>query len=63
MGFDPIGSEDLSAVRSFFRRFPGDGWQVLTDFIPESLTDLRGRRAFFASDSSAFRSRQAGFHL
>jgi cyclic 2,3-diphosphoglycerate synthetase len=46
---DPAGSENLSALRSHIRRFLGDARHIVTDFIPEPLADVRGRRAFFAT--------------
>jgi cyclic 2,3-diphosphoglycerate synthase len=41
------GPEDFSALRPHLRRFLGDARYLITDFIPEPLAEVRGRRAFF----------------
>jgi cyclic 2,3-diphosphoglycerate synthetase len=43
------GPKDLSALRPHLQRFLGDTRYLVTDFIPEPLGDVRGRRVFFAT--------------
>ena len=43
------GPEHLSVLRSHIRRFHDDSRQILTDFIPVPLEDVRGERVFFAT--------------
>jgi cyclic 2,3-diphosphoglycerate synthase len=49
MATGPVGSENLSELRPHLQRSLGDSRYVVTDFIPEPLADVRGRRAFFAT--------------
>lgn len=50
MTTDPVaGHEHLSALRSQVRRFLDDSRQILTDFIPVPLADVRGERVFFTT--------------
>ena len=44
-----IGHENLSALRSHVRRFLDDSRQIVTDFIPVPLEDVRGERVFFTT--------------
>ena len=47
---EPIaGQEHLSALRSHIRRFVDDPRQIVTDFIPMPLADVRGERVFFTT--------------
>jgi cyclic 2,3-diphosphoglycerate synthetase len=43
----PSGLENLSALRSHVQRYQADARQIITDFIPVPLADVRGRKAFF----------------
>ena len=47
MASGPSGLENLSALRPHVQRFQADARQIITDFIPVPLADVRGRRAFF----------------
>jgi cyclic 2,3-diphosphoglycerate synthetase len=47
MGAGPSGLENLSVLRSHVRRYQADAREILTDFNPVPLADVRGRRAFF----------------
>jgi cyclic 2,3-diphosphoglycerate synthetase len=47
MGTSPSGLENLSALRSHVQRYQADARQIITDFIPVPLADVRGRKAFF----------------
>ncbi|HEV8564714.1 MAG TPA: 2,3-diphosphoglycerate synthetase [Actinomycetota bacterium] len=47
MGTSPSGLENLPVLRSHVQRFQADARQIITDFIPVPLADVRGRRAFF----------------
>jgi cyclic 2,3-diphosphoglycerate synthetase len=49
MATGPAGSENLSELRPHLQRSLGDSRYVVTDFIPEPLADVRGRRVFFAT--------------
>jgi cyclic 2,3-diphosphoglycerate synthetase len=50
MATDPVaGHEHLSALRTHVRRFLDDSRQILTDFIPVPLADVRGERVFFTT--------------
>ena len=49
MATGPAGSENLSELRPHLQRSLGDSRYVVTDFIPEPLADVRGRRLFFAT--------------
>jgi cyclic 2,3-diphosphoglycerate synthase len=49
MATGPTGSENLSELRPHLQRSLGDSRYVVTDFIPEPLADVRGRRVFFAT--------------
>ena len=50
MGTDPVaGHEHLSALRTHARRFLDDSRQIVTDFIPVPLADVRGERVFFTT--------------
>jgi cyclic 2,3-diphosphoglycerate synthase len=49
MATGPVGSENLSELRPHLQRSLGDSRYVVTDFIPEPLADVRGRRVFFAT--------------
>ncbi|MEP6973293.1 MAG: 2,3-diphosphoglycerate synthetase [Actinomycetota bacterium] len=46
------GHEHLSALRTHVRRFLDDSRQILTDFIPVPLADVRGERVFFTTTAS-----------
>jgi cyclic 2,3-diphosphoglycerate synthetase len=43
------GHEHLSALRSHIRRFLDDTRQIVTDFIPVPLVDVKGERVFFTT--------------
>jgi len=43
------GHEHLSALRSHIRRFLDDSRQIVTDFIPVPLADVKGERVFFTT--------------
>ncbi|HEY7400515.1 MAG TPA: 2,3-diphosphoglycerate synthetase [Actinomycetota bacterium] len=61
MGAGPSGLENLSVLRSHVRRYQADAREIITDFIPVPLADVRGRRAFFittAPESAAARQVQ-----
>ena len=60
---DPVGSENLSALRSHIRRFLGDARHVITDFIPEPMADVRNKRAFFATTAPWAIARRQAQHL
>jgi len=47
MGAGPSGLENLSVLRSHVQRYQADARQIITDFIPVPLADVRGRKAFF----------------
>jgi cyclic 2,3-diphosphoglycerate synthetase len=47
MGASPSGLENLSVLRSHVQRYQADARQIITDFIPVPLADVRDRRAFF----------------
>ena len=50
MATGPVtGHENLSALRSHVRRFLDDSRQIVTDFIPVPLEDVRGERVFFTT--------------
>jgi len=50
MAASPVaGQERLSALRTHVRRFLDDPRQIVTDFIPVPLADVRGERVFFAT--------------
>lgn len=49
MAVGPNGPEDLSALIPHLQRFLGDARYVVTDFIPEPLTDVRDRRTFLVT--------------
>jgi cyclic 2,3-diphosphoglycerate synthetase len=50
MAVDPVaGHEHLSALRTHVRRFIDDSRQIVTDFIPVPLADVRGERVFFTT--------------
>jgi cyclic 2,3-diphosphoglycerate synthetase len=43
------GHEHLSTLRSHIRRFLDDPRQIVTDFIPVPLADVKGERVFFTT--------------
>jgi cyclic 2,3-diphosphoglycerate synthetase len=43
------GPEHLSALRPHIRRFLDDSRQIVTDFIPVPLADVKGERVFFTT--------------
>jgi len=47
-GPDP-GSQNLSELRSLAQRSQGGPRPIVTDFVPEPLADVTGRRVFFAT--------------
>jgi cyclic 2,3-diphosphoglycerate synthetase len=47
-GPDP-GSQNLSELRSFAQRSQGGSRPIVTDFVPEPLAEVAGRRVFFAT--------------
>jgi cyclic 2,3-diphosphoglycerate synthetase len=50
MATGPVaGHENLPALRSHIRRFLRDPRQIVTDFQPVPLADVRGERVFFAT--------------
>jgi len=50
MGAGPLaGQEHLSALRSHVRRYLDDSRQIVTDFIPVPLADVKGERVFFTT--------------
>jgi cyclic 2,3-diphosphoglycerate synthetase len=50
MAIGPVaGHENLSALRSHVRRYLDDPRQIVTDFNPVPLEDVRGERVFFAT--------------
>ena len=50
MATGPVtGHENLSALRTHVRRFLDDSRQIVTDFIPVPLEDVRGERVFFTT--------------
>ena len=50
MASGPVaGHEHLSALRSHIRRFLDDSRQIVTDFIPVPLVDVKGERVFFTT--------------
>jgi cyclic 2,3-diphosphoglycerate synthetase len=50
MGAGPLaGREHLSTLRSHIRRFLDDSRQIVTDFIPVPLADVKGERVFFTT--------------
>jgi cyclic 2,3-diphosphoglycerate synthetase len=50
MASSPLaGHEHLSALRSHIRRYLDDPRQIVTDFIPVPLEDVKGERVFFTT--------------
>lgn len=60
MASGPVaGQEHLSALRSHIRRYLDDSRQIVTDFIPVPLVDVKGERVFFTTTApSAVAERQ-----
>jgi cyclic 2,3-diphosphoglycerate synthase len=48
-----VAQEHLSALRTHIRRFLDDSRQIVTDFIPVPLEDVRGERVFFTTTAPA----------
>ncbi len=63
MATGPItGHENLSALRAHVRRFLDDSRQIVTDFIPVPLEDVRGERVFFTTTApEAVAARQVDY--
>jgi cyclic 2,3-diphosphoglycerate synthase len=57
------GSEDLSALRPHLRRFLGDARYLVTDFIPEPLAEVRGKRAFLITTAPRAAAEAQAEHL
>lgn len=64
MAASPVaGPENLSALRSHVRRFLDDPRQILTDFIPVPLADVKGERVFLTTTASADVAARQAEHL
>jgi cyclic 2,3-diphosphoglycerate synthase len=57
------GHEHLSALRSHIRRFLDDTRQIVTDFIPVPLVDVKGERVFFTTTASSAVAERQIAHL
>jgi cyclic 2,3-diphosphoglycerate synthetase len=63
MGAGPSGLENLSVLRSHVQRYQADARQIITDFIPVPLADVRGRKAFFITTAPEPAAAQQVQHL
>ena len=64
MATSPVtGHENLSALRSHVRRFLDDPRQILTDFIPAPLADVKGERVFLTTTAPADAAARQAEHL
>lgn len=64
MGAGPLaGHEHLSALHSHIRRFLDDSRQIVTDFIPVPLADVRGERVFFTTTAPSAAAERQIAHL
>jgi cyclic 2,3-diphosphoglycerate synthetase len=57
------GQEHLSALRTHIRRFVDDSRQIVTDFIPVPMADVRGERVFFTTTAPAEAAARQVDHL
>ena len=64
MATGPVaGHENLSALRSHVRRFLDEPRQILTDFIPVPLADVKGERVFLTTTAPADVAARQAEHL